>query len=287
MKRLLSHCQPEALFQPAPRRLPPAFTLIELLVVIAIIAILAALLLPALTLAKRKARLVHCINNERQMSVAWVMYTQDHNDLLVANGPPDLFPRFDVKMWVAGVIDYVTQDTTNANLLVDSKYALFADYIKSAATYHCPEDNSTVRIFNRDLPVIRSYALNAHAGWVDVNIGQFGPGATDRLYKRFSQIDFPKPSLLFTFLDVNPKSICWPFFGVHLTAPGKELVFHYPAVYHHRRAVVAYADSHVDPHRWQDPRTLEPKSAAFHEHRDSSPNNLDMVWLQQRASSHK
>jgi prepilin-type N-terminal cleavage/methylation domain-containing protein/prepilin-type processing-associated H-X9-DG protein len=268
-----------------------AFTLIELLVAIAVIAILAALLLPALSMAKAKGRQVQCINNERQQSLAWMLYVHDANDNLPANGPNvlgELGMEPGARLWVQGIIDFVTSDSTNQSLLLDPKYALFADYIRSLSTYQCPEDHSTVTIGSKSYQVTRSYSLNCYTGWAPTWVPNFGVGlAKGRFFKKLAQVDAPGPSLLMTFLDVNPKSICFPYFGVIVAPPGAEAVYHYPAVYHNNGAVVAFADGHVERHKWRDLRTLAPQSPNFHAHNDASPNNQDIVWLEQHATSLK
>jgi prepilin-type N-terminal cleavage/methylation domain-containing protein/prepilin-type processing-associated H-X9-DG protein len=263
------------------------FTLIELLVVIAINAILAALLLPALARSKAKGRMVQCINNERQLSLAWMIYADDANDRLVANGhgiPPDPGANPVRRLWVQGVVDYVISDSTNQSLLMNPKYALFADYIKTPGSYHCPEDHSTVPVGRGTYPVTRSYSLNCYTGWSFPEAPP--PGKTEgRFFAKLTQIDSPRPALLMTFLDVYPKSICWPFFGVGLYPPGAEVVFHYPAVYHNNAAIVSFADGHVERHVWQDPRIRAPHSFRFHSHHDASPTNNDVVWLEQHATN--
>src|SRR5258706_7692576 len=116
-----------------------AFTLIELLVVIAIIAIIAGLLLPALAKAKHASRKVICINNLKQMAVGWVMYATDHNDVLMPCGGYNTAWGPQVKLWVQGAFVNVA-DYTNYNYIINSDYALMANYIKTVPTFHCPTD---------------------------------------------------------------------------------------------------------------------------------------------------
>ena len=133
---------------PHPRR---AFTLIELLVVIAIIAILAALLLPAVAKAKMQGKRVRCISNQKQLAVTWMLYVSDYNDYVPANGnydPPD--PR--VKLWVQGAFWNANVGRTDS-YIVDPTYAQFANYLKNAKVYTCPTDVATVKIGNTSMTI--------------------------------------------------------------------------------------------------------------------------------------
>lgn len=266
-----------------------AFTLIELLVVVAIIALLAALLLPALAQAKARARLAGCLNNERQLALAWINYTEDNGDLLALNGTPTRSSRYPLpaspKLWVAGIFSD-RGDSTNVNLLLNPDWALFAPYLKTVQIYHCPADTELVDvagISNLRSVNVRSYSMNCKMGasWMNID-GRLYPGWFSYLsFQRSAQVGVARPADLFVFLDVYAQSICHPFFGVYLA---EDAFFNFPAAYHNRSGVLGFADGHVERHRWMDPRTTSPQSPNFHAHHDPSPNNPDLAWLRQRTS---
>jgi len=262
-----------------------AFTLIELLVVIAIIMIIAGLLLPALARAKHASRKVICINNVKQMAIGWVMYATDQNDILMANGGYDANWTTRTQLWVQGHFVQIN-DYTNNSYLTDPNYALMANYVRTLPTFRCPTDRELVKLSDGKYYVRnRSYQLNAYTGWFN-RAWDNRMSTAFYIFKKSTEITARVPAgMVFTFQDVNPDSICWPYFGMHMD---RDSFFSFPNSSHNRGGVMAFADGHVEYHKWMNPFTYNPPASTdWHNHDTSSPGNQDLAWLRDRTTMKK
>jgi len=264
----------------------PAFTLIELLVVIAIIAILAALLLPALAKAKDSARRIQCVNNQKQMILSWAMYSGDNRERLVLNGGQNASLTRPY-LWIYGGNHGDPQTLLNSQYLVGDNYALLAPYLKSAEVYKCPADRSLWPVGGKMVFELRSYALNCYMGTPPTSVETpLSLNSAYKVYLKTAEVASDSPANRFVFIDVNPASICTPGFGVNMTS---DVFIHYPSTFHRGMGVVSFVDSHVESHKWSDPRTRKglPGGAQYIPHNDPSPNNKDLVWIRERTTSKK
>ena len=276
--------------QPAGRFIfRDAFTLIELLVVIAIIAILAALLLPVLAGAKMQAARIQCVSNEKQMILAWSIYSADYNETLVLNGGDDTATSTQPHLWVYGG-DHASPSTqTNSTYLTGRTFALFAKSIPSERIYKCPADFSTWPFWNSAatrVTDVRSYAMNCYIGTAGAIISPISLDSTFKIYTKSSQFGADSPDSRFVFMDVNPASICTPAFGVDMSL---KTWIHLPSYLHGQKGVLVFADGHAETHQWGDPRTMPPLASgqAYIPHNTASPNNPDLAWITGQTTSKK
>ena len=255
-----------------------AFTLIELLVVIAIIAILAHLLLPALSKAKTKAQGVSCMNNGRQMTLAWRLYVDENQDRVPQSYGP--------KAWVQGDLDFDPANQSNWKVDKDLTNSLLWSYCgKSAAIWKCPADRSIVTVKGVTYPRVRSIAMDA---WFDsTDVLDFGPGF--RVYKKMSDLIEPGPSGTWLFLDEREDSINDGEFvvgmGGYPDKPAQWKIVDFPASYHNRAGGFSFADGHSEIKKWLDPRTTPYlKKGQGLPLNVPSANNQDVLWMMDRST---
>jgi prepilin-type N-terminal cleavage/methylation domain-containing protein/prepilin-type processing-associated H-X9-DG protein len=258
------------------------FTLIELLVVIAIIAILAAMLLPTLAKTKTKAQGIMCMNNTKQLTFAWRLYTDDSSDKLLGcqdnmpNGRPN---------WISGGLDF-TAKADNWDINHDiTKSPIWPYTGKSQALFKCPADLAMVQVGTKKLPRVRSNSMSqvfGNGSWLAAN--------NWRTYDKASLIVLPVKTFL--LVDEHPDSINDAAFATQSDGAGKPssaAIIDFPASYHNGACGFSFCDGHSEIHKWKGSKIKAPVH-----YNDNLPLNVpagdswvDVAWMADNATVHR
>lgn len=279
-----------------------AFTLIELLVSITIIGILFSLLLSSLSISKEQGRRIVCLNNLKNLQLAWLLYANDNEGKVVDN----YYSYPTIYNWVHGNLAYNVEDNTNTFLLVGYENSMLGSYTKDYRIYKCPSDKSISTHDNKKYNRVRSYSLNSWIG--GENSTNYHDGIMNnyikaldkenipfnfKVYKKDS--DFNNPSYIFSFLDELPDSIDDGQFLVDLTGRALNyknayIIYNFVGFSHNKRGALAFVDGHVESKKWQEVWTINPGRYG-----DTgklirplgNPGSKDVEWIMERATEYE
>src|ERR1035438_3501617 len=273
------------------------FSLIELLVVLATLALLAAMLLPALAQTRQNSQVIECVANQRQLAVAWMMYARDNNDKLVPVGSLSEQPAFlgenpltDTQLQPGGMLAQFCPGNLQSVAMTVGRYytnwikaGLLYPYIQNIAVYKCPADLSRCpygasSTFAKASD--RTYSVNCYVGGMQLWNGNY------KLYRKLSDMNRPGPAHTWVFIEESAASIDDCYFA--LDPAVQNLWYNSPAVLHDNASVLTYADGHSEVHRWTDANMISDKNPGTPPgcNVPADPHSGDLAWLLSMTTVH-
>src|SRR5579871_231368 len=276
---------------PAGRR---AFTLVELLVVVAIVVVLFGVRLPALAAGKTRSKSAQCMNNARQLSLAWLMYAADNHDYFLSSSGAATGFAGNNYSWALSTMNFDLNNRANYDPAVDIMQRPMWNYNRNADIYRCPADPSTVTVNGTAIPRTRSYSMNWFLGGFAGNPGSGSPwGPNFPYYTKLTDfadpVRSPGPAGTFLFIEERFDLINLGNFATDMTgypqagkpaAPATYVWLDMPAFYHSFASVISFVDGHVDIHRWQGDAADTLPAGAINGATFPAPNSADVAWMQ-------
>ena len=263
---------------------------------IAIIAILAAMILPALSKAKSKGQGIQCLSNNRQLSLGWMMYAHDNNDRIVyasddGTGTANPLNQY---AWTSQHLNY-TSARPNWDIAADIALGPLWPYYRNAGIYKCPADHSFVIVGGEQKPRVRTISMNLFLGGFAGTDGGYSPN-----YKIFfklsdiAKLGTPTPTRTFLFLDEREDVINWGNFATDMAGfdPYSPSAYAFdqdlPGFYHNGACGFSFCDGHAEIHKWRDPRTTPPLVIGVAVSKTwPAPRDQDVRWLQEHTTRPK
>jgi hypothetical protein len=240
------------------------------------------------------------MNNHRQLTYAWLQYVDDNGQKFPYASPDDPY-IYDPNAWMCGYLDFAGTNASNWDVTRDIQRSPLWPYCgQSAAIFRCPADKSTVRptsgpFAGQVVPRVRSMSISMWVGGIPSGL-RFGPGLDTppwRTYMQESDLVDPGPAMTSLFWDQREDSINMGNFIIDMSGyPDQPNLLAFdqdmPGSYHDRAGGISFADGHSEIRRWRDDRTMPPLRRDQNWIETSgviaSPNNIDLIWLQQRAT---
>ncbi len=265
--------------------------------VIAIIAILAGLLLPALAKAKTKAQGIMCMNNTKQLTLAWLIYANDYNDFVSPNRDggdvqgiaaatanwknPIPYAKLS---WADGWVNFAANNSDNTNTLNLTLAALGPYTSRSVGIYHCPADQYPAKQGGAMMLRVRSNSMN---GFIGDRASTRTTGKNDWYpaylqYLKLGHMSRPGPASLWLLVDEHPDSINDGWLITDVTSKSRWVDL--PASYHNGACGFAFADGHSEIHKWQENSTkVKVKKTQYNGF--DAPGSRDIQWIVQRSTA--